>query len=95
MGDQIPDKSLDGPRGPSFSSGQGAGPPASLEPSFNPLEETEETDEDEQVTVEADGTHERSVTTPRRIPPRRLSTYESADGVMDLESDVVGGSARR
>lgn len=26
--------------------------------------------------------------------PRRLSTYESSDGGMDLESDVIGGSAR-
>ncbi|KDQ59888.1 hypothetical protein JAAARDRAFT_153957 [Jaapia argillacea MUCL 33604] len=29
------------------------------------------------------------------LRPRRLSTYESADGVMDLESDRIGGSARR
>ena len=27
--------------------------------------------------------------------PRRLSGYESVDGGMDLESDVIGGSARR
>ncbi|KAA1475860.1 MFS general substrate transporter [Dentipellis sp. KUC8613] len=27
--------------------------------------------------------------------PRRLSTYESSDGGMDLESDDIGGSARR
>ena len=27
--------------------------------------------------------------------PRRLSGYESVDGVMDLESDIIGGSARR
>jgi len=27
--------------------------------------------------------------------PRRLSGYESVDGVMDLESDVIGGSARK
>ena len=36
--------------------------------------------------------------TPVRPPgmrPRRLSTYESADGVLDLESDRVGGSARQ
>ncbi|KAJ7490869.1 major facilitator superfamily domain-containing protein [Mycena latifolia] len=29
-----------------------------------------------------------------RKPRRRLSTYESADGLMDLESDRIGGSAR-
>jgi len=27
--------------------------------------------------------------------PRRLSGYESIEGVMDLESNVIGGSARR
>jgi hypothetical protein len=27
--------------------------------------------------------------------PRRLSGYESVDGGMDLESDIIGGSARR
>lgn len=27
--------------------------------------------------------------------PRRLSTYESSDGGMDLESDTIGGPARR
>jgi hypothetical protein len=27
--------------------------------------------------------------------PRRLSSYESTDGVMDLEDDVIGGTARR
>lgn len=26
---------------------------------------------------------------------RRLSTYESSDGGMNLEDDVIGGSARR
>jgi hypothetical protein len=32
---------------------------------------------------------------PPGMRPRRLSTYESADGVLDLESDRVGGSARQ
>ncbi|THH21457.1 hypothetical protein EW146_g100 [Bondarzewia mesenterica] len=27
--------------------------------------------------------------------PRRLSTYQSSDGGLDLESDIIGGSARR
>lgn len=33
---------------------------------------------------------------PRLVRPRRrrLSMYESSDGGMDLESDVIGGSAR-
>lgn len=30
----------------------------------------------------------------KRQPRRRLSTYESADALMDLEADDVGGSAR-
>jgi hypothetical protein len=29
-----------------------------------------------------------------RRNPRRLSTYESFEGGMDLESEVIGGSAR-
>jgi len=44
-------------------------------------------------------THDRVLPTlerPRLIPfrRRRLSTYESNDGGMDLESDKIGGSAR-
>jgi len=31
---------------------------------------------------------------PGRKPKRRLSTFESVDGFMDLESDSIGGSAR-
>jgi hypothetical protein len=34
-------------------------------------------------------------TRPDLKRPRRLSGYESVDGVMDLESDIIGGSARR
>ena len=84
---QIPDKSLDGhrPRGPSES---GNRPP----PPENPLEETDETD-DEAVS-ESEEPMDR-VVVPIRQVPRRLSTYQSADGGMDLESDVIGGSARR
>ena len=32
---------------------------------------------------------------PDLKPQRRLSGYEPVDGVMDLESDAIGGSARR
>ena len=35
-----------------------------------------------------------TVARPTRPPKRRLSTFESTDGGMDLESDVIGGSAR-
>ncbi|KIJ06515.1 hypothetical protein PAXINDRAFT_164671 [Paxillus involutus ATCC 200175] len=31
----------------------------------------------------------------RKLPRRRLSGFESTDGTLDLESDIIGGSARR
>ena len=49
------------------------------------VEEDEEEEESEAV----------SRLLPGRRPRRRLSTYESSDGGMDLEDDVIGGSARR
>jgi len=94
----IPDKYLDSqPRRLSFS----ARPPPSAESSgtstpVNPLEETEETEEPESSAI--DGEHDDSVPPPRptfRRGQRRLSTYESSDGIMDLEGDEIGGSARR
>ena len=43
-----------------------------------------------------EGDDERSLPTmPRAVPRRRLSTFEPTDGVMDLESNRVGGSARQ
>ena len=53
-------------------------------------------DEDADAREEREeGRHRVSpIATPRR-PRRRLSTYESSDGGMDLEDEVIGGSARR
>ncbi|KAI5119530.1 hypothetical protein M0805_002552 [Coniferiporia weirii] len=100
----IPEKSLDEPRGevtrkPSMHIESGA-PPAGdqdqQERSANALAYVESDDEEgEEHTQVADV--RPSVPNPRAIAPgrrRRLSTYESNDAIMDLESDVVGGSAR-
>ncbi|PSR72113.1 hypothetical protein PHLCEN_2v12028 [Hermanssonia centrifuga] len=82
----IPDKSLDSarPRGRSVN-GEPTQVPTAPE---NPLE----------VSEEPEDFHEddHDVVPPIRPPPRRrrLSTYESSDGGMDLESDDYGGSAR-
>ena len=70
----------------------------------NQLEYGESDDEEEETDVRdaaeessKPSTSELPVTRPllRRIPRRRrLSTYESSDGILDLESDIIGGSAR-
>ncbi|KAL1947127.1 hypothetical protein VTO73DRAFT_14088 [Trametes versicolor] len=49
-------------------------------------------DSGEEGEDEEDGVGGIPVRRPRR---RRLSTFESSDGIMDLEDDVIGGSARR
>ncbi|KAI0628852.1 vacuolar amino acid permease [Trametes polyzona] len=49
-------------------------------------------DDDEDDEGEGGGIAPIPVRKPRR---RRLSTYESSDGGMDLEDDEIGGSARR
>lgn len=84
---KIPDKSLDGHR-PRGNSVAGDRPP----PPENPLEETEETDDE--AVAESEEEVDPAVI-PTRKPLRRLSTYEFTDGGMDLESDIIGGSARR
>ncbi|KAI0045780.1 MFS general substrate transporter [Auriscalpium vulgare] len=52
-----------------------------------------------ETPLESDDDDERengvSPLNSKRRPARRLSTYESSDGGMDLESDEIGGSARR
>lgn len=83
---QIPDKSLDAaePKEPTSDPEPSrlGGPPE------NPLEETIDAVDDVPDNDDA-------------LPPmrparkvRRLSTYESSDGGMDLEGDGYGGSAR-
>lgn len=46
-------------------------------------------------TDEEDNSNAEGVPIPRPARNRRLSTYESIDGSMDLESDRIGGSARQ
>lgn len=90
---QIPDKVLDsGPQRPASIAPEPS--PAALEPE-NPLEETEEPEDDGSAIAEDDASDVppiRPITL--RHNARRLSTYESSDGGMDLESDEIGGSAR-
>jgi len=42
----------------------------------------------------SDSDEDHATAIPRPPRPRRLSTFESVDGLMDLESDRIGGSAR-
>lgn len=66
----------------------------------NVLEYGQSDDEEEESTVEEpeedSGDLHPLPSNPRVIytKRRRLSTFESNDGIMDLESDVIGGSAR-
>lgn len=89
---QIPDKSLDAPPPPEREPA-GRSDPESRE---NPLEVT---DDPEESAEELHASEDEDV--PAIRPPltgkrrRRLSTYESSDGGMDLENDEIGGSARQ
>ncbi|KAK0227700.1 major facilitator superfamily domain-containing protein [Armillaria fumosa] len=47
----------------------------------------------EETAVEEDSGDEEAPSIKRRV--RRLSTFESAEGSMDLESNTIGGSARQ
>lgn len=93
---QIPDKSLDGgrPRGGST----GDEPRSVAAPPENPLEVTGDPDDTDDTDVEAISDHDDDEDNLPPIRPmqkrRRLSTYESSDGGMDLEGEEYGGSAR-
>lgn len=96
----IPDKSLDEPE-------PGAGPNA--EASLNPARADVENVTSSAVTSPLDtpfdsddeGRGERPPILRTRSSksnlkrPRRLSSYESVDGGMNLEDDIIGGTARR
>ncbi|THH09985.1 hypothetical protein EW145_g1642 [Phellinidium pouzarii] len=74
-------------------------PQSVLEYGESEEDENEGEDEEEDVTEELETETEigNSGPLPRSIVPkprRRLSTYELSDGGLDLESDVIGGSAR-
>lgn len=106
---QIPDKPLDQPRPRTRSSGELPNPhptPAEFaEESRNadglPANvEVVQNHDDESDSSDAEGEDERVdippvSQSPKRPRRRRLSTYESSDGAMDLEDDFIGGSARR
>ncbi|KAI0312334.1 major facilitator superfamily domain-containing protein [Amylostereum chailletii] len=81
----IPEKNLEHApqRGPdSRAISEAAEPPVSQTPSSATETPFDSDDEDEDLHI-----HDK--------PVRRLSTYESSDSGMDLESDTIGGSARR
>ncbi|OCB89634.1 vacuolar amino acid permease [Sanghuangporus baumii] len=73
-----------------------------LQKTDNPLEYCESEVEDdtrpsnEEETEAHDGEPHPLHSDPRKIfsKRRRLSTFESNDGILDLESDIIGGSAR-
>jgi len=87
----IPDKSLDEPAGP--RSPQHSDTENTTSAVTSPLETPFDSDDEDRDT------RKPILRTEQRIPdlrrPRRLSGFESVDGIMDLESDVIGGSARR
>ena len=93
---QIPDKSLDEP--------EPAGPQSSRHPSETDIENTASSvtspletpfDSDDEDRDKRSPILRTEHSRPGLKRPRRLSGYESVDGVMDLESDIIGGSARR
>ena len=65
----------------------------------NPLEETEEPEESAVVINEEPMAQDEENAPPvrptTRRGSRRLSTYESSEGIMDLEGENIGGTARR
>lgn len=90
---QIPDKDLDHhARRPVSGAAQDANAETSTSASSSspetPFESGDEGDEnvDESTT--------KTPPRPGRKHMRRLSTFESPDGLMDLERDTTGGSAR-
>lgn len=86
----IPDKTLDStrPRGRSVSAAAAAEPRTA-----SPVTNESPLDSDDEHSAEADDDMPALRTADWR--PRRLSTYESSESYMDLESDVIGGSARK
>jgi len=95
---QIPDKSLDEPEpdGPSLQSPQHPAQ-ADIENTTSSVTSPLDTpfDSDDEGRDERRPILRTKDSRPRLKRPRRLSSYESVDGVMDLEGDVIGGSARR
>ena len=96
---EIPDKSLDEPE-PAGPASEGSQYPAQADvenaassvvtsPLDTPFESDGE-DRDERTPI-----LRTSASGPNFKRPRRLSSYEPVDGVMNLEDDIIGGTARR
>ena len=108
---QIPDQPLDQPRPRAHSVGELPNPHPTraeldeetggrgIETPERELDsavasDDDDDDDEEEARGEGRDTVSAPIAAPRR-PRRRLSTYESSDGGMDLEDEVIGGSARR
>ncbi|KAI0956555.1 hypothetical protein AcW1_005206 [Taiwanofungus camphoratus] len=89
----IPDKPLDQPR-PKTQSFGGAEEQHPEPDSLTTVESSEGRCVDSEGVDENDEDSVVPILKTQGPQPRRLSTYESSDGGMDLESDVIGGSAR-
>ncbi|KAI0933368.1 hypothetical protein AcV5_005530 [Taiwanofungus camphoratus] len=89
----IPDKPLDQPR-PKTQSFGGAEEQHPEPDSLTTVESSGGRCVDSEGVDENDEDSVVPILKTQGPQPRRLSTYESSDGGMDLESDVIGGSAR-
>ncbi|KAF9646609.1 MFS general substrate transporter [Thelephora ganbajun] len=94
----IPDKSLDEPE-PAAPSPQAPKHPAQADientASFSTSPLDTPFDSDDEDRNERTPILRTMNSRPNLKRPRRLSGYESVDGGMDLENDVIGGTARR
>lgn len=61
---------------------------------MSPTDTPVDSEEDDEVPIPRTPVMRTKVRPTDLRRPRRLSTYESHDGVLDLESDTIGGSAR-
>lgn len=83
---QIPEKELD--QEPSEPA------PAPVLNVMSPTDTPEDSEEEDEVAISRTPVMRTRARPLDLRRPRRLSTYESQDGVLDLESDTIGGSAR-
>ncbi|KAF7981056.1 hypothetical protein HWV62_35522 [Athelia sp. TMB] len=77
---------LDGP----IQGNDGADAPSTTTQAYDEAERA-----DSLASLDAEQDEERDRVGAVRVPQRRLSTYESVDGSMDLEDERFGGSARQ
>lgn len=86
---QIPEKELD--QEPSVPA---PAPVLNSENVMSPTDTPEESEDEDEVAIPRTPVMRTRARPLDLRRPRRLSTYESQDGVLDLESDTIGGSAR-